>query len=142
MLKHKDIKQRIANEFRYIATKMEEVDNINRKLFYFSAIFGETGRSLNLEWDVDIAFIHMVTSHVYQQINNQIQQPVVLQSLPIDWTSISHKITIVASDLATYFEEAKNSKEELYQILCGFAEISYAVSGNGSYLLEKGTFKL
>lgn len=142
MLKDKDIKQRIANEFRYVATKMEEMENPNRKLFYFSAIFGETGRSLNWEWNTDIAFIHMVTSNVYQQINNQIQQPVVLQSLPINWESIFDKMTLLVSDLAVYFEKAKNSKKELYHILCGFAEISYAVSGNGSYLQEKGAFKL
>ena len=66
------------------------------------------------------------------------------QTRPIDWTTVFDKLTQVASDLATYCEEAENedSKEELYRILGYFAEIAYAVSGNGSYLHEKGSFKL
>jgi hypothetical protein len=63
--------------------------------------------------------------------------------LPIDWKTISDKLTQVASDLATYSENKENdeNRKEIYQILGRIAEISYAISGNGSYLYEKGAFK-
>ena len=86
----------------------------------------------------------MVTHQVHAQINATMQVPPLMQTLPTDWATIFDKMTQDASDLATYFEKAENegSKEELYRILGHFAEIAYAVSGNGSYLYEKGAFKL
>ena len=141
---HKEIQQRIAGEFRYAATKMQEATTADKKLFYFSITFGEVQRSLNWEWNTDLALIHMVTHQVHAQINATMQVPPLMQTLPTDWATIFDKMTQDASDLATYFEKAENegSKEELYRILGHFAEIAYAVSGNGSYLYEKGAFKL
>ncbi len=86
----------------------------------------------------------MVTLHAHTQISNTMQTPGLAQTLPIDWTAVINKLTQVSSDLASYFEKAGNetNKEELCRILEGFAEVDYAVSGNGSYLYEKGAFKL
>ena len=143
MLLCEEFRQRLAKEYRYAVTKMQEPQPA-QKLFYFSVFFGEAQRVLNWEWNRDLALIHLVTQHVYTQINTTIQMPGLGQPLPIDWATVFDKLTQVASDLATYFEKAENegSKEELYQILGHFAEIAYAVSGNGSYLHEKGSFKL
>jgi hypothetical protein len=139
-----DFRQRLAKEYRYAVTKMQEATQAVNKLFYFSVFFGEAQRVLNWEWDTDLALIHMITQQVHTQINAAVQVPGLLQTLPIDWATILDKLTQVASDLATYFEQTENegSKEELYRILGLFAEITYAVSGNGSYLYEKGSFKL
>ena len=43
--------------------------------------------------------------------------------------------------LERYLEKTGDNAEELQQILGRFAEISYAVTGNGSYLYEKGLIK-
>ncbi|GAF75507.1 unnamed protein product [marine sediment metagenome] len=139
-----EFQQRIAKEYRYAVTKMQEVTQLANKLFYFSVFFGEAQRVLNWEWNTDLALIHMVTQQVHTQINTTMQMPGIAQTLPIDWTILFDKLTQVASDLATYFEKTENegSKEELYRILGHFAEIAYAVSGNGSYLYEKGALKL
>ena len=139
-----EFRQRLVSEYRYTVTKMQDSKQLARKLFYFSVFFGEAQRILNWEWDTDLALVHMITQHVHTQINAPMQVPGLLQTLPIDWSVVFDKLTQVASDLATYFEKSKNEgdKEELYQILSRFAEIAYAVTGNGSYLLEKGTFKL
>lgn len=139
-----EFRQRLVKEYRYAVTKMQEVTPPANKLFYFSVFFGEAQRVLNWEWSTDLVLIHTVTQHVYAQINGLMQMPGLGQPLPIDWTTVYDKLTQTASDLATYFEKAENegSKEELYRILGHFAEIAYGVSGNGSYLHEKGSFKL
>ena len=141
---HEEFRQRLINESRYAVTKMQEETQPAKKLFYFSVFFGEAQRVLNWEWNTDLALIHTVTQQVYTQINAAIQMPGIGQTIPLDWTTFFDKLTQVASDLATYFEKAENegSKEELCRILGHFAEIAYAVSGNGSYLHEKGSFKL
>ena len=139
-----EFRQHLANEYCYAVTKMQEVTQLPRKLFYFSVFFGEAQRVLNWEWNTDLALIHTLTIHVHTQTNAAMQMPGIGQTIPLDWTTFFEKLTQVASDLATYFEKAgdEDSKEELYKILGRFAEIAYAVTGNGSYLLEKGAFKL
>ena len=140
----KEYRQRLAGEYRYAATKMQEVTQPNQKLFYFSAFFGEAQRVLNWEWNTNLALIHTLAVHVHAQTTAALQMPGIGQTIPLDWTNFFDKLTQAASDLATYFEKLgdDDDKEELYNILGRFAEIAYAVSGNGSYLHEKGVFKL
>lgn len=141
---HEEFRQRLAKEYRYAVTKMQEETQLIRKLYYFSVFFGEAQRVFNWEWSTDLALIHMVTQQVHGQITMTMQMPGLGQTFPIDLTTIFDKMTQSASDLASYFETAENegSKEEMYRILGHFAEIAYAVGGNGSYLYEKGLFKL
>ena len=141
---HEEFRQRLVKEYRYAVTKMQESPQLPRKLFYFSVLFGEAQRVLNWEWNRDLALIHLVSQHLHTQINTTIQMPGLGQTLPIDLTTVFDKLTQVTSDLATYFEKAENegSREELYHILGHFAEIAYAIGGNGSYLYEKGIIEL
>ena len=138
-----DLRQHLAEEYRYAVTKMQEVKEPTKKLYYFSVFFGEAQRVLNWEWDRDLALIHTVTQYTHTQINTTMQIPA-LGVLPIDWVTAFDKLGRVASELASYYEKAENddSREEMYQVLGRLAEIAYAVSGNGSYLYEKGSFKL
>jgi hypothetical protein len=141
----KEYRTRLAKEYRYAVIKMQEAKDPAKKLFYFSVLFGEAQRVLNWEWDTDLALIYTITQHAHTQINSpMIAMPQLGQTLPIDWTIVYDRLTQFASELTTYFEKAENegTKEELYGILGHFAEIAYAVSGNGSYLYEKGIIKI
>jgi hypothetical protein len=135
-------RQRLAQEYRYAVTKMKEIPQPAKKLFYFSVFFGEAQRILNFEWDRDLVLIYTMTQHVHTQVNTMMQNPAGV--LPVDWTTIIDKLTQAASNLAVYFEKTENddTREEMYKTLGQLAEIAYAVSGNGSYLHEKGLIKL
>ena len=139
-----EFRQRLVEECHYAATKMQESPQPAKKLYYFSVVFGEAQRVLNWEWSTDLALIYAVAQHVHTQMNMPLQVPGMGQTLPIDWTTLCDKLTQTTSDLATHFEkpEDEGSTEKLFRILGHFAEIAYAVSGNGSYLHEKGAFKL
>ncbi len=134
-------RQRLAQEYRYASDKMQQSANPARKLYYFSILFGEAQRVLNWEWDRNLALIHMVALDVHKQITAQIPA---FGVLPINGDVIFEKLTQTVSDLATYFENLGNEEDNsrLCQILARLAEIGYAVSGNGSYLYEKGLIKL
>lgn len=138
-----EFRQRLAQEFRYIANKMHAEDNPAKKLYYFSALFGDAQRVLNLEWDRDLLLVHIVFNHAYAQIDSTLQGRG-LHLFPINWESLFSELTQIADDVATNFEKVEDdtSKEELHTILGRCAEIAYAVSGNGAYLQEKGTFNL
>lgn len=137
----KELRQRLAGEYRYAVTKMQEAKQPTQKLFYFSVLFGEAQRVLNWEWDTDLALVYIVTHYTHTQINAALAPPA-MQTFPTDWKIIFDKLPQVASDLATYYEQDKDDKGELCRILGLFSEIAFAVFGNGSYLHEKGAFKL
>lgn len=137
----KELRQRLATEYRYAATKMQAVAP-ERKMYYFSVLYGEAQRVLNFEWDRELALLHLVTERSYALINAQ--APMFGSLLPVKASTIYEKLTLVVSDIASYFEKAEKdcSKEELCQILGRLAEITYTSLGNGSYLYEKGAIKL
>ena len=135
-----EYRQRLAQEYRYAATKMQESPQPAKKLYYFSVLFGESQRILNWEWDRDLSLIYMTSQYTYNQINLLIQ-PGVRGNVPIDDSMVFTALTQATLDLATYLEKTGDNTEELHQILGRFAEISYAVTGNGSYLYEKGLIR-
>lgn len=139
-----EYRQRLAKEFRYAATKMEQSTEAAKKLYYFSVIFGETPRIFNWEWNRELALISMVTQQAYTQINSTLQNPVLAGVLPINWSVVLKQLTHIASELASYFEKTEDeaNKEELFEILGRLAEISYVTVGNGSYLYDKGLIKI
>lgn len=136
-------RQRLAKEYRYAATKMQQALEPAKKLYYFSVLFGEAQRLLNWDWNQDVALIHQVTQQAYTQIHPTTQASVLGSLFPIDGSVIYDQLTQTAADLAAYFEktEKEASREQLFQIIARIAEISYAAGGNGSYLYEKGLIK-
>lgn len=139
----KENRQRLATEFRYAVTKMQEAKQPAKKLFYFSAIFGEAQRVLNFEWDRDLVLIWTVTQFIHTQVTNTIQAGA-LGLFPIDIAIVCDKLTQSASDIAAYYEnpDSDTKKEQLYKTLGCMSEAAYTALGNGSYLYEKGLIKL
>jgi hypothetical protein len=139
---HEEYRARLATEFKYALSKMQEANEFSKKLYYFSVFFGEAQRVLNFEWDSDLALIYTLTQNAHAQINGALQAPGILQTIPCDLTAINVKLVEVSSKLVSYFEmeEKKATKDKLLEISRGLAEIAYAVNGNGCYLIEKGSF--
>jgi hypothetical protein len=138
----KEFQQRFAAECRYAVIKMTETPDPTKKLFYFSVIFGEAQRLLNLQWDRDLALIHLVSQQVYNITTQQL--PFLGTVLPIQGDVVFTNLVKITSDFTDYLENGnfKDGSEELSLILGRFAELAYVVQGNGSYLYEKGILKL
>ncbi len=132
-----ELRQRLAEEYRYAATKMLDSPQPAQKLYYFSVLFGEAQRVLNWEWDRDLALIYVTSHYAYGQAN-LMMQPALLGIAPIDHSAVFAALTQAALELAIYLGEDKDNTGKLHQILGRLAEIGYAAGGNGSYLYEKG----
>lgn len=141
---NREIRDRLAKEYRYASIKMEEAELPARKLFYFSVLFSEAQRILNMEWDRELCLVHAIAHHAHSQINSVIQTaPVTQQAVPVAWEAIFKGLTKAMSDISTYFEsETGENNGDLLSIVCRIAEIAYASTGNGSYLYEKGMLKI
>ena len=138
----RNLQNRLADEFRIVAQKMQEEEDPLRKLYFFSAIYADIGRTLNWIWDKDLVLVHAVTQNAYERMNGGLQ--IVTsgrnRAMRID-SAIFDYLDDAVEHLAQYFE-GKGNVEEFYELLRRFAELSYATTGNGSYLMEKGFIKL
>ena len=72
-----EYRQRLVQEYRYAATKMQESPQPAKKHYYFSVLFGESQRILNWEWDRDLSLVYMTAHYTYNQMS-LLMQPGVL----------------------------------------------------------------
>ncbi|MBI4312381.1 MAG: hypothetical protein HY681_11460 [Chloroflexi bacterium] len=115
---------------------------LDRKLYYFSVYYGEASRILNWKWDRDLALIYAVTLYAHQQLTAGLQLMLTPRSPAVSQVdAISGSLTESARELAKFVEENGNP-ELLTEILGRIAEIAYAATGNGRYLVEKGVLQV
>jgi len=134
------IRERLQTEFRFAADSMAATPDLAKKLFFFSALYGEANRALNEHWDTQLALVHLVLVSAHRDIFGRISQPPLLsgevpQELP-------EALTKVAADLAELFQDSKQDMARLYEVLARVAEVAYTATGNGYYLYLKGAVKL
>jgi hypothetical protein len=138
----KALQDRLNREFRFAATKMRETPVIQRKLYYFSAFYGEISRVLNQSWDSELALLHQVVQSAHRTINGRVTAFVGgdrVIDLPDNLPEILDEI---AGALADAFSGSHVSSEELYRIMQRIADLTYVTTGNGFYLYERGVLKL
>lgn len=137
------LKDRLAHEFRFAATKMAETPNVQRKLYFYSAFFGEASRVLNQVWDSELSLLHLVIQSSHRQINGRVVAFVSgadrITELP---ETLAEALDEVADDLAGVFEANVIDSDKLNSTMQKIAALSYASTGNGYYLFVRGTLKI
>lgn len=137
-----EIRHRLVDELSFATERMREEGAPLRKIYFFSAVFGATGRELNHHWDPVLALIHQVTNLTYQQINSQLQQNAAGDAtLPVS-REILGSLEDATEQLARILRQEEISESDLLRILGHMAELSYATTGNGHYLLTRGRIQL
>jgi len=136
----KPIRERLHREFRFAADSMAATPDLVRKLYLFSALFGEVNRSMNQHWDAELALIHLVLIGAHRDIVGRISQPIpVNEDMPKE---LPETLTKVAADLAELFESPEQDTVKLHEVLARIAQIAYTATGNGYYLYLKGAIKV
>ena len=138
----KHIQERFAQEVQFVATQMAQASDPMDKLYFFSAIYGELGRTLNWEWDRDLAVLRLVLEQTYQLANARVRQirgGDTVVRLP---RAVFDMLTVATEDLAAYVADGMNDQETLYGLIGRFAELGFVTTGNGHFLYHKGLIKL
>ena len=129
----------IIKEINYVVNKMVESSSGEEKLYYFSAVHSVINRIFNLEYDSDLVYAHSVLQGTYNAFSQRIQA--ILKGgetlIPLDEEHFERLITI-AKELSNKIEEKKNIDNTLKK----FVILSYATTGNGYYLFQKGLLKI
>ncbi|NQW21401.1 MAG: hypothetical protein HQ477_11900 [Chloroflexi bacterium] len=137
-----EIRTRLADEFTFASERMREEGVPLRKLYFFSAVFGEVGRELNRHWDPTLALIHQVSNLAYQQINGRLQQIIAGDNtLPVGKELLAG-LDETAAQLARMFCLEDIPDQDILNVLGRMSELSYATTGNGYYLLTRQRIQL
>jgi hypothetical protein len=134
----KSRKSNLVKELRYVAEKMKSTDNVNEKLFYFSAIQGEVNRIINYEYDPELVLVHQIFNTGYNTIMANLsssQQGSGIITIP---PNLFKKLQDTIYVLADNIESNKNIYKELEEV----SNLAYSTSGNGYYLYLKGIIKI
>jgi len=113
---------------------MLDEENVNKKLFWYSATYSMVNRVMNFDYNPSLQFLHFVlqTSYnAYRHRTSQIAKGDITITLPSDFLDrTAHLIGEIAN--------AIESNEPFYDILQTLSNLIYLTSGNGYYQSLKG----
>lgn len=125
----------INDELNFIIKNMRESPDLLKKLFYYSGVPLIFNRILNAEYHPLLVHLHMIFQVSHNTINNQVRE-------------IAFHNEVVIKIPEKYFEKLESALDELNknikngkdvcQSLQRITNITYALLGNGYYLLQKG----
>ena len=131
-------KKELVKELRYVELLMKKDNDIEKKIYYFSAAYGITNRTLRYAFTPDYLLADLVLNSAYQGLVQRIGMlksgDSTVQIEPAHFESIEQGL----KDLADAFEKDTPILEPLETIFTA----SYSLSGPGNYLREKGMLKI
>jgi len=128
----------LKEEILYVVNKMHDSQNIEQKIFFFSAIYAMIQRIINLEYNGDLLFAH----HVIQRTHEMYIQRLMAIKAGDMSVPFSEEHLIVLEKASMELVQALDKKSTLTSALKTFSIASYSTTGNGYYLMEKGMLKI
>lgn len=135
---NKIYKTAMVNEIKFVLKKMKENSNLEKKLFYFSAIPAELLRVLNLEYDQDILYLHHAVNHTHLMFQQRMAAMKAGDTIVVIDEIQINKLESLLDDIIGVLEQ----KNKIDDVLKAFIELAYSTGGNGFYLMEKGLLKI
>ena len=136
------IREDLAREFRFAADKMAATSDLAARLYFFTALFGETDRAMNHYWDAELALMHLVFTSAHSEISGRLSHPRAIGDLSGIPDELPDALTNVTSEIAALFEQPEQDSAKLHGLLSRVAEVAYTATGNGYYLHLKGNISL
>ena len=134
-----DIQRRLATEYRFAARRMREETEPIRKQFFFSALFTEISRIVNWHWDRDLVLLHWTLQATHGALTQR-SQPAVRALTGVSPDTLLEAATQIAEELADHMEQ-NGEDTNLFRLIGRIAEVGYAATPHGSYVMEKGLIK-
>jgi hypothetical protein len=129
----------IIKEIDYALKRMEETENPEEKLYFFSAIYAMIQRVFNIQYDSNLIYAHFILNETYKALQGRFkaieQGADRLVPLTEEHFTTLHNLT---KELLQNFIDEKNIDETLKK----FVLLAYSTTGNGYYLFQKRLLKL
>jgi len=130
----KFFRKELAKELKNIVNLMKKEPNLEKKMYYYSAAYGITGRTYRYSFSKDILLADFALQGSYKMIIDRIHNLKAGDpTVAIDEKSID-KLEKSLKELADKLEAEENIQGPIEDILT----IAFIHSGPGNYLNEKG----
>lgn len=131
-------KKELVKELRLVETLMKKEDSIEKKIYYFSAAYGITGRSYRYSFSEDVLLADLVLTTGYQALMDRFQRirngDTTVKLEETHFKKIEEGLRL----LADAFEKDESILKPIEIILTA----TFSTQGAGNYLREKGLLKL
>lgn len=138
MSREEFFRKELVEELRRIENLMRRKGEIDKKLYYFSAAYGITGRTYRYAFSRDVLLADLVLNQAYNTFMNRWNQLAHGDRLvPIEdihFEKLCDGIKLLADKL-----EANENIQEALEII---TTVAFSTSGPGNYLREKGDLVL
>jgi hypothetical protein len=138
MTQKRFFEKEMVKELRLIEASMKKEENIERKIYLFSAAYGIMGRTYRYEFSRDALLAELVLNNSYTVLADRFNRlksgDTTVQLEALHFVKIEEGLKL----LADCIENEKSILEPLELILA----TAFSTSGPGNYLREKGTLKL
>jgi len=131
-------KKELIKELRLVEALMKREDDLDKKIYYFSAAYGITNRTYRYSFSKEVLLADLVLNNGYQTLLDRAQRikagdrSVLLEEIHFE------KIEEGLRQLADAFEKDESILEPLENILTAV----FSTSGAGNYIRGKGLLKL
>lgn len=129
----------LVDEIEYIVEQMKNAEDINKLLYFFSAIYGIIQRVYNIEYNEDLVFAHFVLRSTHEQflmrykaIKQQRDTAVLIHQEQFE------KLIKLSEEFGKKIKEQKR----IDSILKHFTILITSTTGNGYYLMQKGLLRI
>lgn len=138
MTQEEFFKKELIKELRLVEALMKKEGNIERKIYYFSAAYGITGRTYRYSFSEDVLLADLVLTSGYQALMDRFQRlragDTTVKLDEIHFKKIEEGLRL----LADAFESGESILKPVETILTAI----FSTQGAGNYLREKGLLKL
>ena len=129
----------LLKEFDHVIQKLAGEGRPDVKMHYFSALHGTVNRILNFECSADLVFLHHILNSTFTAFNGRIQAMMqgTETAVKLD-NAIIEKLIDATKKLAEVIRIDGDPSIVYRQLI----NLAYATTGNGYYLLEKGSLRI
>jgi len=134
-----NLRKKLVNEIRFVVEKIRTEKDLRTKIYYYSGVYGEMLRILNIDFDPQLLFAHNVINNSYEMMRVRADTIVLGRDTVIDFPDgFFDRLCSLLEELASNIE----NDQDIYQTLQNISCLSFVNTGNGYYLFQKGLLKV
>lgn len=131
-------KKELVKELRLVEALMKKEENIEKKIYLFSAAYGITSRTYRYSFSDDVLLADFVLMSCYQSLGDRFQRirsgDTTVKLEDIHFKKIEEGLRLLA--------DAFEKNESILEPLKIISTTAFSTQGAGNYLREKGMLKL
>ncbi len=128
------MKKLLVDEIKGVASRMATTEKPVEKLYFFSAAYGVAFRVMNIEFDPELSFVHLVLSAAHNMMTTNLASATQGQGMFTFPEGVFNELGKALEGLASNIERG----EKTYLALEKVSNLAYSTTGNGYYLHLKG----